>query len=498
MTHDGVSAERPRSRDWLAGLFEEVDDCLYLKDRDGHYLDANSATAAVFGCSEKEVVGCTDADFFPAPMAEAIRAVDRRVLEGDSVRQQQEIPHADGERHIFLTRKLPWTDGEGHILGVAGIATDITDAVLTRNALSDSETRLKTLFDEAPIGKAVVALDGTWLDVNPALGRITGYTRQALLAGRAQDITHPDDLAAEAQHVRDLLERRTNTYEIEKRYVRADGEPVWVHLSASLVRNDDGTPRYFIHQVLDVTERIEAQGQLEQALVATERANRELRHADELKDHLLTVTSHELRTPLTAIHGFAQLLATRYYALREEDRREAIVAIERQTLRLGRMINDLLTLSELRAGALTPKPADVPLSQVIAAVLRCHPDTVVRGREDLVVRADSERLIDMLVRLVDNAFQHGHPPVALVAVPRGTAAVIYVEDDGDGVPAEFVPQLFESFTQADTGLRRRTSGAGLGLALVAELVSAMSGDVWYETGDNGGARVCIRLPMSHI
>jgi PAS domain S-box-containing protein len=494
---DDVSEDQARGHRWLAGLFGEVDDCLYLKDRDGRYLDANSATAAVLGCSEKEIIGFTDADFFPPAMAESIKAIDRRVLEGESVRLEQELPHADGERHIFLTRKLPWTDGDGHVLGIAGIATDITDTVFTRSALSDSETRLKTLFEEAPIGKAVVALDGTWLDVNPALSRITGYSRQELLAGRAQDITHPEDLDADAPHLVDLMERRGTTYEVEKRYVRADGEAVWVHQSVSLVRNDDGTPRYFIHQVLDVTERIEARRQLEEALLTSERANEDLRRADELKDHLLTVTSHELRTPLTAVHGFAQLLATRYDALREQDRREAITAIERQTMRLGRMISDLLMLSELRAGAIRPKPTDVPLVQVVAELLRRYPDTATEAPIDLVVRADRERLTDILLRLVDNAFQHGKPPVALTATPEGAAVVLSVEDHGEGVPAEFVPQLFESFTQADSGLRRRTSGAGLGLALVAELVSAMAGDVWYETRDGGGARMKIRLPAAH-
>src|SRR5436309_8897985 len=124
---DRVAADAAGGHVWLAGLFEEVDDCLYLKDREGRYLDANSATAAVLGCSEKEIIGFTDADFFPPQMAEAIRAVDRRVLEGESVRIQQELPHSDGERHIFLPRKQPWPDGEGNILGIAGIATDITD-----------------------------------------------------------------------------------------------------------------------------------------------------------------------------------------------------------------------------------------------------------------------------------------------------------------------------------------------------------------------------------
>jgi PAS domain S-box-containing protein len=483
-------------RGWVAGLFQEIDDCLYLKDTDGRYVDVNSAGAAMFGASEKEVIGFTDADFFPRPMADAIRAIDRRVLLGERVHVHEQLPHSDGTTHLYLTRKLPWTDGDGHILGIAGLSTDITESVSTRYALSESEARFRALFEDAPIGKAVVSLDGSWIDVNPAFERIVGYPKADLLSATAEDLTHPDDVNLDISELGDLLDRRRSSYQVEKRFLRSDGEEIWVALNVALVRNEDGTPRYFIYQILDVTERHESQRRLEETLVTSERANAELRRADELKDQLIALASHELRTPLTVIRGFAETLVRRYDMLHDDDRIDACSAIARQARRLDSLVRDLLTLSQLRAGAITPHAVPVPLTDIVVRVLARHPDMVVEVETGLTVVADQEHFFDVVEHLVANAYQHGRPPVRITGRTDEDTALITVEDHGDGVPSDFAAELFERFTQADTGLRRRTSGAGLGLAVVAELMSAMNGDVWYEHPSDGGARFALRLPRA--
>src|SRR4051812_26543500 len=493
---DGVSdpgGSGAVDRSWVAGLFQEIDDCLYLKDAEGRYIDVNAAAAAMLGAADKEVIGFTDADFFPRAMADAIRAIDRRVLVGERVHVHEQLPHADGTQHLYLTRKLPWTDGDGHIVGIAGLSTDITESVTTRYALSESEARFRALFEDAPIGKAVVALDGSWIDVNPAFERIVGYQKADLLSATAEDLTHPDDINIDISELGDLLDRRQTSYQVEKRYLRSDGEVIWVQLNVALVRNEDGTPRYFIYQILDVTQRHEAQRHLEEALLTSERANAELRRADEMKDHLISLASHELRTPLTVIRGFAETLLRRYDAMRQGDRLEAFAAIARQARRLDILVRDLLTLSELRAGAIQPLSVPTPLSVLVTRVAAQQPDMTVDVSPGLTVLADPDHLFDVLNHLVANAYQHGRPPVHIIGRSVGAAAVITVEDHGDGVPAHFAAELFERFTQADTGLRRRTSGAGLGLAVVAELMSAMNGDVWYEQTSTGGARLALRL-----
>ena len=129
-------------------------------------------------------------------------------------------------------------------------------AVIT--ALRESEARFRGAFDSAPIGMALVCTDGRWLQVNDSLCRIVGYTSDELLATDFQTITHPDDLDADLELVRQLLAGDIRDYQMEKRYLHKNGSHVWVLLSVSLVRNDCGEGLYFISQMQDITERKQA------------------------------------------------------------------------------------------------------------------------------------------------------------------------------------------------------------------------------------------------
>ena len=107
----------------------------------------------------------------------------------------------------------------------------------------------------SPIGDMIVAPNGAWLEVNPALTRIVGYPRERLLGGDFQVITHPDDLEADLALVHRMLAGEIERYELEKRYLHATGRIVWVELHVTLLRNADGTPSHFISQIIDITER---------------------------------------------------------------------------------------------------------------------------------------------------------------------------------------------------------------------------------------------------
>lgn len=124
-----------------------------------------------------------------------------------------------------------------------------------REALRESEERFRTAFDAAPIGMALVSTDGRWIRVNDALCSIVGYGREELLGGSFQDITHPDDQAADLEQLESLLSGEIPGYALEKRYLHKEGREVWILLSVSLVRDSRGEPFHFIAQIQDVTER---------------------------------------------------------------------------------------------------------------------------------------------------------------------------------------------------------------------------------------------------
>lgn len=172
---------------------------------------------------------------------------------------------------------------------LVGAQTDITERRQAEEALRISVEQLRAAFDLAPIGKAVVGLDGSWLRVNQALCELLGFSEADLRTTDFQTLTHPDDLDADLRLVRSLVAGEIPTYTIDKRYIRSNGAVMWGRLNVALVRDSIGQPDHFISQIIDITEE---------------------RRLEELRSEFVSVVSHELRTPLTAILGSMMLLST--------------------------------------------------------------------------------------------------------------------------------------------------------------------------------------------
>ncbi len=172
------------------------------------------------------------------------------------------------------TRSLPvWV--KWVLIGAAGtLALAVFFVLLLRRqvnartaALRDVEESFRATFNHAAIGIARVGPDGSWLDANQRICDILGYAREELLKGSFQDITHPDDLANDLAHVSRLLSGESSAYSIEKRYIHKSGRTVWAELTVGLVHKEDGSPKYFVSVVEDITRR----KQTEQALRESER-----------------------------------------------------------------------------------------------------------------------------------------------------------------------------------------------------------------------------------
>jgi PAS domain S-box-containing protein len=235
-----------------------------VKAPDGRYVYANTYFCEVFGFKSDKVLGRTDAELFPPDTAKQFVENDRYVLNTDQELRTIDTFRIDGRQRYGLVRKFPIRH-EGAIRLVAGVAIDMTEAKQAEEALRERRERFSSAFRDAAIGMALVGTDGRWLQVNRALCHIVGYSEEELLATTFQAITRPDDLDADLGYVNQMLRGEILTYQMEKRYFHKRGHIVWILLSVSLVRDQEGTPLSFISQIQDITQRKLALQQLQAA-----------------------------------------------------------------------------------------------------------------------------------------------------------------------------------------------------------------------------------------
>jgi signal transduction histidine kinase len=228
-------------------------------------------------------------------------------------------------------------------------------------------------------------------------------------------------------------------------------------------------------------------------------AERDLQAALEHQNVVLAIAAHELHNPLAAISVLAHVLQDQHDTMTAAQRARIIDQIAERTARLQLLVRKLLTASSIDAAGPRPVPGPVPVLEIIVeqlADINAKPGEIqVSCPPDLTVIADRAEISTMLANYLDNALTYAGPPVEIQAAERDGCAEIRVTDHGPGVPASFIPHLFERFTRAPE-TEHKADGTGLGLWIVRTFAHANSGDAWYEPSRAGGSSFCLRLPLA--
>jgi PAS domain S-box-containing protein len=202
-----------------------------------------------------DVIGRSQYEVFP-DIPPRWREFHVRVLAGEELAEEEDFfPRQNGRIYWVRWSMKPWRTVSGRIGGAMLFAEVITEQVEARRALAESEARFRATFENAAVGIAHADPDGRWLRVNEALCRIVGYPVDELLTKTFQDITHPDDLAAEVAQVERMCAGKIDGYAVDKRYIRKDSAVVWGRKTVSHVRKSDGSIDYFVSVVEDISAR---------------------------------------------------------------------------------------------------------------------------------------------------------------------------------------------------------------------------------------------------
>ena len=231
------------------------------------------------------------------------------------------------------------------------------------------------------------------------------------------------------------------------------------------------------------------------------RLEQELRTAERLKTEFVAMTSHELRTPLTSIRAATSMIRSYWDTIADERKLRLLEVIESQSQRLSRLVENILAAANIEAGVVLPRITTVDVAAAAHEVARdfaAEAEIGVECETPLLAVADPDHTRQILINFVGNSLKYGDPPIRIAGRRHDGTIELRVTDEGPGVPPDFVPRLFDRFTQASSGDTRHASGSGLGLSIVKGLAEASDGTVRYEPGDPRGAQFVLTLPAEQL
>jgi len=399
----------------------------------------------------------------------------------------------DGKIIWTEQRNVPVLDDSGKIIALEGIARDITERKKAEEALLESNRRFLETASLLP--QSVWELDarGNFVFWNEAGRKMHGYS------------------ADENVNVLELFAPEKRQYIIGVSAALAQGQSFSGFESVGL-RKDGTTFPVLIHNIpvfrdgkytgvrgitIDITERKKADAQERELAV--------LKELDKFKSELLANVSHELRTPLVAIKGFTSTLLRKDANWRDEQKEDFLRTIEKETDRLTRLINDLLDMARLDAGAFTLKTAAVSPEEILDSIkpeltllTSRHRLEIDVGRSLPVVNADITRIGQVISNLVDNAVKFSAPGtmIKINVESKGDEVIFHVEDHGIGLKPESILKIFDRFYQVQSSTEGGRTGTGLGLPICKAIIENHDGRIWVESQFGQGSVFHFTLPAA--
>ena len=502
-----VARDRTRQRaaeDEVRAVRAELQDIIdhsvapiFVKDLAGRYLMVNDAFLRPLGLQRRDVVGRTPWEIWPEyPVA--ADAADRRVAASGATETTEDVVELADGPHTILTTRFAVRDEVGAIWATAGIATDITDRIRAEQERREHERVFDTITRASPDVVTLLGPDGAIVEMTDASAAIVGQVHD-VTSSQLATLVHPDDAPEVLRTFGALLSGELGTAEVRYRVRGVGGQWVTYDSRARAVRGDDGGITGAIVVSRDVTDELEVEQQLRDAVEATERASR-------AKSEFLSRMSHELRTPLNSVLGFAQLL--QLDALPERQA-EAVGHILRAGRHLLNLIDEVLDIARIETGHVELSLEPVDVGAVVAdAVSLTRPIAGRRGVSLEVVaglapaaptvRADRQRLLQVLLNLLSNAVKYNRPGgwvhLQVSAADERTVA-LSVSDSGQGIPEDRLARVFEPFDRLGAE-HSGVEGTGVGLTLTKHLVERMSGTISVTSVVGQGTTFEVRLPAA--
>jgi PAS domain S-box-containing protein len=425
----------------------------------------------------------------------------RAAVDGEATSWASEyrFRRVDGQWAYIYDRAYIARDPSGAAWRVIGAMQDLSERKRADAALRESEERFRRVFEEGPLGLALVGKDYRFLKVNSEFCQMTGYPEEELVQKTFADITHPEDIPASVAITQRLFQRNIPLFRMQKRYVKKNGEIIWGNLTASLVADRSGGFQYALAMIEDITEmkRMQAEALARQKL--------------ESVGTLASGIAHDFNNLLGSVEAQAELaLAEVDEGSSCKEELNAICAVARrgseivrqlmiyagieselaERVDLSKVVEEMLALLKVSISKHAVINAgldqDLPATRANAAQIRQIVMNLVTNASDAIGERDG------VIRVVTKRGTAFEAPAASASLADGDHLVLEVSDTGCGMPRETQERVFDPF------FTTKSAGRGLGLAVVLGIVKALGGAIRLTSEPGKGTTFQVLLPCLEI
>jgi len=393
-------------------------------------------------------------------------------------------------------------DPSGSGLILQGVVLDVTDQKTleqaARQALLESAAKSKfidSVFDNSPLGVAKVDAHWRISEANKRLRDLLSPDQEMVGLSLAEFLD-PEWVDNVAEEFRPLWIGEAETIEAEVQIRPRSGERLWMHYTATTVKDPSGDFDYFLAMFEDISAKHAAEAAAMASLEELDRLNR-------LKSEFISIVSHEFRTALTGIQGFSEIMRDAE-GLSKEEIKDFATDINNDALRLNRMITEMLDMDRMESGRMMLQVAELDLNAVldesVGRARAAHPLHHFRLEPDTAlprIRADSDRLTQVVANLLSNAAKYS-PEGAEILVWSShdfSTVTVSVRDHGMGIPAEHLDKVFQRYERFGRDATTKIMGTGLGLPISRQIIELHKGRIWVESKEGEGSTFSFSIPI---
>ncbi|AOP35660.1 histidine kinase [Leptospira tipperaryensis] len=475
---------------------------------DGTYIYVSPIVTSMLGYQPEELIGRNPYDFFnPLDKERIFKNSHEPIQKGSSFGHiEYQFLKKDG-RYVWLqTISQPVLNEKKEVTGILTSSreyiglTSIVDESEKKQALEEvrlSEEKFFNAFYYSGVGMALVSLDGKWLEVNPHLLDILGYTREELLKLTFQDITHPDDLQEDLNLVQEVLDGKRESYKLEKRYFHKNGSTIWILLIVSIVTDPKKKPLFFISQIQDITDRKNMLSALIEKNEMLQALSNRLTERNVQLEEFNQIVSHNLRAPIGNIFTLVNMLLEKDAT----DKEDLLQSLEISANDLMSTLNDIVEVIKIRKNLNIDKQmvsfqeAFLKVKNLLSAQIK---EVNAEIKFDFTAAPEilypKVYLESILLNLLSNSLKYSDPSrkleISFVSFVEDHRVFLVARDNGLGIDLrKYGHQIFKM----NKTFHREKEGQGIGLFMTKNQIESLGGEITVDSTIGRGTAFVINF-----